>query len=664
MTMIGSISAKITADDTEFLTAMGRVKGSLKSQATELRTSANSYAKWGAAAAAAAAVAGAAMVKNTADGIRELKVFSQVANVSTQDFQKMAYGAKTMGVEQDKLADILKDVNDRVGDFGATGGGAMADFFTNIAPKVGVTYDNFKKLSGKDALQLYVTSLEKANLSQQDMTFYMEAMASDSTQLLPLLKNNGEALSAMGAEADKLGLALSDIDINKVEQANKQLDKSSSIISGAMQDATVALAPIITGISESLQSAAMEAGGFGKSFDKAINGAASVIGVFADGVHGIRVIVQGLQVAFWGLASVVSSAMKSAAMGIDSFISGTKENINGLIEVANKLPGVSIDLFQDTGSNISAFFKEKDGEVRASLDAAINKLDELAMKELPSASIEKWLAAVRESANEAAIAVAAAASGQQTGEGGEGGQTDSSGLTEKQKADLQAKVESIRAANLTEIELLKEKFALEAEVLAQAYENKLLNEEAFKQQMNGITKKYSDEETAILKNAKDKQDAVDEAARKAKLSSAKTIFSGLSSLMNTESKKLFEIGKAAALSNALINAYESITSAYKKGMDIGGLPLAIGYSAAAAAAQFATIQQISSQSYGKGGAGSSQVYSNGVPATNTTSEGGGQPTSRQVNISLSGSSFGAGGIRDLISEINSAVGDGVQLNAT
>ena len=577
MTMIGSISAKITADDTEFLTAMGRVKGSLKSQATELRTSANSYAKWG--AAAAAAVAGAAMVKNTADGIRELKVFSQVANTSTQDFQKMAYGAKTMGIEQDKLADILKDVNDRVGDFGATGGGAMADFFTNIAPKVGVTYDNFKKLSGKDALQLYVTSLEKANLSQQDMTFYMEAMASDSTQLLPLLKNNGEALGVMGAEADKLGLALSDIDINKVEQANKQLNKSGSIISGAMQDATVALAPIITGISESLQSAAMEAGGFGKSFDKAINGAASVIGVFADGVHGIRVIVQGLQVAFWGLASVVSSAMKSAAMGIDSFISGTKENINGLIEVANKLPGVSIDLFQDTGSNISAFFKEKDGEVRASLDSAISKLDELAMKELPSEGIEKWLAAVRESANEAAIAVAAATTGTTT-TGGESSPV-TGGLTGEQEKALKDKLEAIRQSNLSEIEILKEKFALEAETLAMAYENKLLNEEAFKQQMNGITQKYKDEETAIIKKGDDQQLAWAEMTARQKQSIMKSQFSSLSSLMNTESKKLFEIGKAAALSNAFISAYESVVDSYKFGAKIGGPYVGAAFAAVA-----------------------------------------------------------------------------------
>lgn len=660
MTMIGSISAKITADDTEFLSAMSRVKSSLRTQAGQLRASANSYAKWGAAAAAAAAVAGAAIVKSSADGIRELKTFSQVANTSTQDFQKMAYGAKTVGIQQDKLADILKDVNDRLGDFKATGGGAMADFFTNIAPKVGVTYENFRKLSGKDALQLYVSSLEKANLSQADMTFYMEAIASDSTQLLPLLKNNGKAMGEMATEADQLGLALSDVDIAKVEQANKQLDKSSSIISGAMQDATVSLAPLITGISESLQEAAKEAGGFGSVFDKVINGSVAVIGVFSDGIHGIRVIVQGLQVAFWGLAKVVSSAMESAAVGIDSFISGTKDNINSLIETANKLPGVSIDLFNDTGSNISAFFKEKNSEVQGYLDASINKMHEMAMQELPSAALEKWLASVREISNEAAIAVAGAMTGQQDA-GGEDTQS-SGGLNEKQKTELQAKLEAIRTANLTEIELLKEKFAMEAEVLAMAYENKLINEEAFKQQMNGITQKYSDEETAILKNAKDKQDAIDEMANKAKLSSAKTIFGGLSSLMNTESRKLFEIGKTAALANALINAYESITSAYAAGSKIGGPPVGVAFAAAAGAAQFATIQQIQSQSFSKGGAGSSQSYSNGLPVTNTQEAGGGQPSSRQVNISLTGSSFGAGSIRDLIGEINEATGDGVSLN--
>ena len=63
----------------------------------------------------------------------------------------------------------------------------MADFFENIAPQVGVTADQFRKLNGADALQLYVSSLQKANVSQNDMTFYLEAIASDASYLLPLL---------------------------------------------------------------------------------------------------------------------------------------------------------------------------------------------------------------------------------------------------------------------------------------------------------------------------------------------------------------------------------------------------------------------------------------------------------------------------------------------
>jgi len=660
MTMIGSISAKMTADDTEFLAAMCRVKTSLSSQATQLRSSANNYAKWGAAAAAAAAVAGAAIVKNTADGIRELKTFSQVANTSTQDFQKMAYGAKTMGIEQDKLADILKDVNDRVGDFGATGGGAMADFFTNIAPKVGVTYENFKKLSGKDALQLYVSSLEKANLSQADMTFYMEAMASDSTQLLPLLKNNGEAMGVMAAEADKLGLALSDIDIAKVEQANKQLDKSSSIISGAMQDATVSLAPIITGISESLQDAAMEAGGFGVTFDNVIDRASSVIGVFADGIRGIQVIIEGLNVAFWGVAHVVNLAFKEASEGVDYFVNTTKNSINSGIEGLNML-GAEIPKLELANSAATNFLTDQAAASQQALTEAMNKFDELALKELPSESIKRWLEEVRASANEAATAVAGAMTGQQSGE--EGGVGESGGLSDKQKEALQGKLDAIRESNLTEIELLKEKFALEAEVLAAAYENKLIKEEEFKQIMNSLTQKYKDEETAIIKRGDEQQLAWAEMTAKQRMSIMKGQFSGLSTLMNTESRKLFEIGKAAALANAFISAGESIVDAYKFGTRVGGPYVGAAFAATAGVAQFANIQNIASQSYnGGGGAGSSQSYSNGVPVTNTQDTGQEAPTSRQVNISLTGSSFGASGIRDLIAEINEATGDGVSLN--
>ncbi|MFX6559788.1 hypothetical protein ABTG55_19615, partial [Acinetobacter baumannii] len=82
--------------------------------------------------------------------------------------------------------DIMKDVNDKFGDFMQTGGGEMADFFEKIAPKVGVTAKEFQGLSGPQILEKYHQTLQTANVSQAEMTFYMDSLADDATLLAPL----------------------------------------------------------------------------------------------------------------------------------------------------------------------------------------------------------------------------------------------------------------------------------------------------------------------------------------------------------------------------------------------------------------------------------------------------------------------------------------------
>lgn len=144
-------------------------------------------------------------IVNNAAAISDL---ARLAGVNTTEFQKLAAAARTVGVEQDKLSDIFKDTNDKVGDFLITGQGPLVDFFETVAPLVGVTADNFRDLSGPQALQLYVSSLEKANVSQAQMTFFMEAIASDATALLPLLRNNGSEFKKLGNEAEAAGRIL------------------------------------------------------------------------------------------------------------------------------------------------------------------------------------------------------------------------------------------------------------------------------------------------------------------------------------------------------------------------------------------------------------------------------------------------------------------------
>lgn len=203
--------------------------------------------------ASAAAVAGlGAMVVQTVNSAREIQNLSRIANATPQDFQRMTYAASRFGIEQGKVSDVLKDVNDRIGDFVQTGGGPMLDFFENIAPLVGVTADDFARLSGPEALQLYVSSLEKANVSQADFTFYMETIASDATALLPLLRDNGREMERLGDEAERTGNVFSDLEFDQLEDVRRSFDELTGAATGIKNEIVLGALPAVQDLIEFL----------------------------------------------------------------------------------------------------------------------------------------------------------------------------------------------------------------------------------------------------------------------------------------------------------------------------------------------------------------------------------------------------------------------------
>lgn len=173
-------------------------------------------------------------IVNNAAAISDL---ARVAGVTTEEFQKMSFAAKTVGIEQDKLSDLIKDTNDKIGDFLITGAGPMVDFFETIAPLVGVTADDFRNLSGPQALQLYVDSLEKANVSQAEFTFFMEAIASDATALLPLLRNGGSEFRKLGEEAKRSGNILSDEALTGAQKMRKEMQELTGSMNTLISEA-------------------------------------------------------------------------------------------------------------------------------------------------------------------------------------------------------------------------------------------------------------------------------------------------------------------------------------------------------------------------------------------------------------------------------------------
>lgn len=190
----------------------------------------------------------AGWIKGAADLATEMSRMATLSNTSVETFSGWAYAARSVGIEQDKLGDIFKDVQDKVGDFLSTGGGEMKDFFTNVAPLVGVTAEQFRTLSGPDALQLYVSSLEKAGLSQAELVFYMEALADDASLLLPLLGDNAKGLKRLTDEAQRLGLIVNGDTAAGARAFNDQLRTLETVSGSAGQQIAAEMLPAMTEI--------------------------------------------------------------------------------------------------------------------------------------------------------------------------------------------------------------------------------------------------------------------------------------------------------------------------------------------------------------------------------------------------------------------------------
>jgi hypothetical protein len=238
----------LSARDRQFTKAMERAQRrverfSAKSQ-KELSKTTRSFnfmsaaaSKLGLAVSGTAVVAGfTRLVDNASRTAKELQNLSRLSGTNIETFQRMAFASRTVGIEQDKLADILKDVNDKFGDYFATGAGPLADFFENIAPKVGVTAKAFQGLSSDQALGLYVKTLQEAGVNQQELTFYMEALASDATALSPLLLNNASAMTELGNRAQDLGIILDQDLISKSAKLRDKWDEVMGAMSGRLTE--------------------------------------------------------------------------------------------------------------------------------------------------------------------------------------------------------------------------------------------------------------------------------------------------------------------------------------------------------------------------------------------------------------------------------------------
>lgn len=159
---------------------------------------------------------------------KELRAVSAAFGVSTQAMQTWSMAAKSIGIETDKMADIFKDVSDKIGDFATTGGGEAKDLFE----KLGLSVKDFVGLAPDQALLRIGAALDKSGLTQSQKVFLLEGLADDASRLLPLLENNAKKLEEVRQKALIRGQIMSPADIAMVDAVNAKLSDSKQAMAG------------------------------------------------------------------------------------------------------------------------------------------------------------------------------------------------------------------------------------------------------------------------------------------------------------------------------------------------------------------------------------------------------------------------------------------------
>lgn len=345
------------------------------------------FTKVGAKAVGVIGAASAAVVGFTtamAGAVRETEILSLTAGVGIDTFTEMAHAANMAGISNEQLSDQLKDVNDKVGDFLTTGGGPLVDFFEKIAPKVGVTADQFRNLNSKDALQLYVSSLEAANVSQAEMTFFMEAIANDATKLIPLFEDQGAAMAAAANDAAFLGITMSDELVAKSKNVRDGMDRAGKAVKGVgfaiAEELMPFLAPMANGFADAVARSRKHLANLLRG---TINTFAAIHNVMKIHYTNVIDLLWGgdVQKTYYdGLQKTYDNTVL-AFEAIGSVISGTiKASIEGAIDIISRFGQWSYETIRNifTGNPVE------------SLTDAMDKSFSNTMENIKSASVGSW----------------------------------------------------------------------------------------------------------------------------------------------------------------------------------------------------------------------------------------------------------------------------------
>lgn len=528
---------------------VGRVDSSIAKLSKKVDAHAKDWLKF-ASAAGAASVAVFEFARRTNDAIDQLGKMSQKVGVSVEALSSLKYAAELSDVSLDQLGQGLKQLSKFMVESGVSGV-SVEEQLLKIAEEFSRTNDGAAKTAAA-------------------MKYFGKAGA----DLIPFLNQGREGIEALREEAARLGIVFSTDAAKRAEEFNDNLTRLKS----AAQALQVELSgPLVEALNKTA-GAMLQAQRNGEGFFRAI-------------IEGFRTLVTGDDLDKWNREFVEATDRMVAAENNVLRLSNLGGNAaaRGLKKAREELAAAKADIERLQAIKPVLFGAE--GEPVSGMDHPSTRRifqgdpnvpgDDAAKRDRDAELIGKQL---QEAADEEVRI-----------------QSEASQLISDQRAKERAEVlESQRLFH--ELGLAgDEEFTLE-----QLRQMKAAQDERLKMLMEA----YDREEQLAIEHGAEiiaverSTTELKKREQEAQMANAQSFLSNLAGLMNTNSRKVFEIGKAASLAQAAVKGSLAVMDAWEAGMSVGGpwAPLvAAAYAAAAAANAVNLMNNIRKQSFGGGG---------------------------------------------------------------
>ena len=659
MPSLGDLTVRIGANTEGLRRGASEAQSTLGRLQRRMRDVARRAARMGAAAGLAGGALTAALVRRGLESVDAQAKLARSLGGTIDALRATQIAASDAGVSSDQLGNAMERLNQRIGE-ARRGSGRGAE----ALERLGLSAEELSGMDLDERMAAVSDAMREKGLSADQTADELRQLGIRNSEMIDFMRQGGDAIRDAKGEVDDFGLSLSAVDAAQVEAANDAMDRIGMMMESITQELAVQLAPIIQGIADLFSDAGREAGGFGNQVSSAVDTGVDAFAFMADAVESVR---RGFVVAGQAVATLALRIRQEMLEAQEFIIGGPVRAINELIRTVNNLPGINFgeveppEIVQNVQSELAA--------ARRATEIGKEEMNRTLMEPMPSEGIKEWVADQQEASRQAAESVVADREQQssrvlqiqQAQNAQEARMAQEAAEKEQERREMN--LENLREFLLNERDAEIEAHEERMEWLEEAHENELINEEKFREKKEALERRHQDELTNIERRGLSEREKFERASMATRTGIVADELQNMTSSVARENKAMFQLNKAAGIANAIINTHQGVTQALANYPP----PVSFAMAAAQAAAGFAKVNAIRSQSMSGGGGGSAGSVGSAPSQAGARSTepgtGAGETQTTRREITIRGEGITGALVREMIPELNEALDDGTRLQA-